>query len=135
MIRPWNHPREFTLRLDLPLMSKARPRCAKGGHAYMPPAYMEWKARCRDHLMHYWVDMDLPTLTQMELHVKAYGHGRSDPDNLIAALLDAGLPDKKTGWRGCWRDDRVTVCPVISFQWFKSREQYWEVSVRDCTLR
>ena len=39
------------LRLDLPLMSKARPRCARGGHAYMPQPYREWKSQARDHLM------------------------------------------------------------------------------------
>ena len=50
--------------------------------------------------MQHWVDFDLPTLTQMEIHVKAHGPGRADPDNLIAALLDAGLPDKKRAGAG-----------------------------------
>ena len=120
---------EINLRIELPLMSKARPRCTRGGHAYMPPRYMEWKRQARDQLMGFWVDMDLPTLEQFEFHVKAYGPGRSDPDNLIAAMLDAGLPDKKSDWRGCWRDDRVTVCPKLSFEWIRSRQQFWELRI------
>ena len=124
----------YHLRLDLPLMSKARPRCARGGHAYMPPAYMEWKARARDHLMQFWVDMDLPTLQHFEIEVTAHGPGRADGDNLVAAALEAGLPDKKTGWRGCWRDDRVTVCPVIIFRWQRSKRQFWEICVSTDTL-
>lgn len=117
------------LRLDLPLMSKARPRCARGGHAYMPPAYREWKDRARDHLMAHWVDFDLPTLEHFHIEVTAHGPGRHDGDNLIAALLDAGLPDKKTGWRGCWKDDRVTVIPYLVFRWERDRQMWWDVLI------
>ena len=120
---------EIKLRLDMPLMSKARPRCARGGHAYMPPNYREWKNQARDHLMAHWVDFDLPTLEQFTIHVEAHGPGRHDGDNLIAALLDAGLPDKKTGWRGCWKDDRVTVCPALSFRWCRDRYQFWDITI------
>lgn len=117
------------LRLDLPLMSKARPRCARGGHAYMPQPYREWKNQARDHLMQHWVDFDLPTLTHFTIDVVAHGPGRHDGDNLIAALLDAGLPDKSTGWRGCWKDDRVTVCPSLAFRWERDRQMWWDVSL------
>ena len=121
---------EIRLTVDLPLMSKARPRCARGGHAYMPPNYREWKRQATDRLMAHWVDFDLPTLSAFEFHVTAYGPGRGDGDNLIAAMLDAGLPDKKTGWRGCWTDDRVTCCPALSFRWHRSKQPRWELLIK-----
>lgn len=121
--------REISFRLDMPLKSKARPRLGKG-RAFMPKDYMEWKNATRDHLKQFWVDFDLPTLQQFELLVEAHGPGRCDADNLIGALLDAGLPDKKTGWPGAWKDDRVTVIPYISFRWVKDTDQYWDLTLR-----
>lgn len=96
----------------------------------MPKDYMDWKNQARDHLKQYWVDFDLPTLSQFELEVEAHGPGRCDADNLIGSLLDAGLPDKKTGWAGAWKDDRVTVIPYISFRWIRDKEQYWDLTFR-----
>ena len=122
--------RVISLRLDLPLQSKPRPRCTRMGRAYNPPEYSEWKAKARDHLMAYWVDMDLPTLELYELELQLHGHGRSDPDNLAGAILDAGLPDKRTGWRGCWRDDRVTCCRRLTVQWEKSAVPHWDLCIR-----
>lgn len=120
--------REIKFRLNMPLKSKARPRLGKG-RAFLPADYREWKNTTRDHLKQYWVDFDLETLSQFELHVEAHGPGRCDADNLIGALLDAGLPDKKTGWRGAWKDDRVTVIPFISFRWIRDKEQYWDIRI------
>ena len=54
-------------------MSKARPRCACGGHAYMLPNYRGGKNQARDHLMAHWVDFNLPTLEQFTIHVEAHG--------------------------------------------------------------
>ena len=93
----------------------------------MPKDYMEWKNQARDHLKQFWVDFDLPTLEQFECHVEAHGPGRCDADNLIGSLLDSGLPDKKTGWPGAWKDDRVTVIPYLTFRWIRDKEQYWDV--------
>lgn len=108
-------------------MGKARPRCG-GGHAYLPANYRDWKNRARDALMGYWVDLDLPTIQHCtRLEVYCYGPGRHDGDNLVGALLDAGLPDKKTGWRGCWRDDRVTVFPLIQIAWHRSASEKWQI--------
>lgn len=120
---------EFTFRLDLELMSKARPRFGKG-HSYLPAPYRDWKNRARDQLKAVWVEYGLETLENFRLHVEAHGPGRSDADNLIGALLDAGLPDSRTGWRGAWRDDRVTVIPELSFKWVRSREQFWLISIK-----
>lgn len=121
--------REIEFRLDLPLKSKARPRFG-GKRAFMPRDYVDWKNQARDHLKQFWVDFDLPTLEQFEMEVEAHGPGRCDADNLLGALLDSGIPDKKTGWAGAWKDDRVTVIPFVSLRWIRSKEQFWIVRLR-----
>jgi len=121
--------REIQFTLELPLMSKARPRFGQG-RSYLPAKYREWKNNARDQLKAIWVEFELDTLEQFEMEVEAYGPGRCDADNLIGALLDSGLPDKKTGWRGAWKDDRVTVIPYISFRWHRSKEEKWVVLLR-----
>lgn len=120
---------EINFRIDLPLMSKARPRFG-GGHSYLPAKYRDWKNQMRDHLKQYWIDFDLPTLRDFELELVAHGPGRCDGDNLLGAFLDAGLPDKKTGWPGAWADDRVTVIPFISLRWVRSKVPHWDVRIR-----
>ena len=121
--------REIRFRLDLPLMSKARPRFGKG-RSYLPAAYRDWKNQARDQLKAIWSEQELDTLQQFEIEVEAHGPGRCDADNLIGSLLDAGLPDKKTTWAGAWKDDRVTVIPYLSFRWIRDKEQFWDVLVR-----
>lgn len=121
-------------RLDLPLQSKPRPRCTRMGRAYNPPVYAEWKNQARDLLVAHWVEFELPTLEHFALELKMYGPGRSDPDNLAGAFLDAGLPCKKTGWRGCWRDDRVTVIHKLSIEWQRSKEQHWDATFTPTSL-
>ena len=121
-------------RLDLPLMSKSRPRFG-GGRAYMPQKYVQWKKDCADQLKKIWIENDLPTYdqqNQISLAVQVHGPGRMDPDNILGAFLDAGLPSK-SGWRGCWKDDRVTVIPSICISWARSREEFWVVSVSTIT--
>ena len=120
--------KEISFRLDLPLKSKARPRVARG-HAYMPKEYKEWQANARRLIKMAWDSSDLGVLEHCEIHVVAHGPGRSDPDNLIGALLDAMQPCKRTGWDGVIKDDRVTVVPVITFRWVRSKEQFWDVKV------
>lgn len=120
--------KEVSFRLDLPLVSKARPRFGKG-RSYLPAKYREWKLAATTRLKEVWQQLGLNTLNQFELHVEAHGPGRCDADNLIGALLDAGLPDKRSGWPGAWKDDRVTVVPSISFRWVRDREEFWDVSV------
>ena len=120
---------EIKFTLHLPLMSKARPRFGQG-RSYLPAKYREWKNNARDQLKAIWVEFELDTLQQFEMEVEAYGPGRCDADNLIGALLDSGIPDKKTGWAGAWKDDRVTVIPFISFRWHRSKEERWDVLLR-----
>ncbi|ACT65681.1 predicted protein [Cyanophage PSS2] len=118
------------VRLDMPLMSKARPRVARG-RAYMPAPYVNWKKTAQVQLESLWTENDLPTYdkeTPIKLSVQAHGPGRCDSDNLLGALLDAGLPVKQ-GWRGCWVDDRVTVIPWVCFEWVKNSEQFWVLQI------
>lgn len=119
---------EISFRLDVPLKSKARPRVARG-HAYMPKEYKTWQANARRLLRVIWDSHDLGVLDHCEIHVVAHGPGRCDPDNLIGALLDAMQPDKKTGWEGVIKDDRVTVVPVISFAWKRSKAEFWDIRI------
>lgn len=121
--------REIRFRLDLPLMSKARPRFGKG-RSYLPANYREWKDKARRLLRYFWESNELETLSQFDLHVEAHGPGRCDADNLIGSILDAGLPDKKTAWPGAWKDDRVTVIPYLSFRWVRDKEQYWDICIQ-----
>ena len=121
--------KEIQFRIDAPLKSKARPRFGKG-RSFMPKDYMEWKELVRGQLKRIWAEQELETLEQFELEVVGHGPGRNDGDNLIAAFMDAGLPDKKTGWAGAWKDDRVTVIPFLSFRWIRDREQFWLVTIR-----
>lgn len=120
--------KEIRFRLDLPLMSKARPRFGQG-RSYLPAAYREWKNKARRLMRYFWAQNELPVLQEFELYVEAHGPGRCDADNLIGSLLDAGLPDKKTQFEGCWRDDRVTVVPYISFRWVRDKKQFWDVCI------
>ena len=120
---------EIRFRLDLPLMSKARPRFGQG-RSYLPGPYRKWKDDARRLLRYFWETNGLETLTHFDLHVEAHGPGRCDADNLIGSLLDAGLPDKKSGWAGAWKDDRVTVVPYISFRWIRDKKQFWDVCIQ-----
>ncbi len=115
-------------------MSKARPRVARG-RAYMPAPYMDWKKEAQAKLETLWSEHELPTYdksTPIKLTVEAHGPGRCDSDNLLGALLDAGLP-KKSGWTGCWSDDRVTVIPWVCIEWVKSSEQFWLLKIDPMT--
>ncbi len=119
---------EIQFRLDLPLMAKARPRFGRG-HSYLPAKYRAWKDSARAELARIWDERQIPTLQRFELAVEAHGPGRSDADNLIGSLLDAGLPDKRSGWPGAWKDDRVTVIPSLCFHWIRDKEQFWLVNI------
>lgn len=115
-------------RLDLPLMAKARPRCCRN-RPYMPGPYKEWQSAARESIREVWNRQGLPTLQELELLVEVEGPARSDGDNLIGALLDAGLPHKASGWSGAWRGDHVAVLPRFAFSWRKSRTPSWSVCV------
>ena len=98
--------------LQVPLMSKARPRTAPGrSRPYMPPAYMQWKQRVRAQMGEWWTAPPLPFVNCLTL--KFCGPGRGDLDNLAGAILDAG--------NGLiWSDDRVTIVGAMALRWEKS---------------
>jgi Holliday junction resolvase RusA-like endonuclease len=71
--------------------AKARPRMTKSGHAYMPKAYMDWRARFRQ-LWHNCVPKFPPFSENIAVTVFFYtttGTMRPDLDNAAAAVLDA----------------------------------------------
>ena len=119
---------EFTFRLILPLMSKARPRAGRG-FVYLPPLYRAWQTLARAELRRIWMEQGMETLKACEISVEIHGPGRGDADNVIGALLDAGLPDRASGWSGAWADDRVTVVPFIACRWIRDRQQFWDVTI------
>lgn len=54
--------------LNVPLMSKARPRSPKGGgRPYMPKAYMDWKANVRAILGEWWTVPPLEKVSALVL--------------------------------------------------------------------
>ena len=115
--------------LALPLMSKARPRAGMG-RVYTPAPYRAWKDRARGELSRIWAEQGLARVEgPARMVIRAYGPGRCDADNLAGALLDAGLPDRKSGWPGVWRDDRVTVFPSLTLEWERSKDERWEVTI------
>lgn len=108
-------------------MSKARPRFARNGRTYMPERYRAWRHQAEDALKGHWLAFELPTVCHATASLDFYGPARFDLDNLVGAVLDAGLPNKSTGWRGCWRDDRVSVFSEICARWHKSSQQRTEI--------
>jgi Holliday junction resolvase RusA-like endonuclease len=98
--------------LNVPLMSKARPRSPRGGgRPYMPPAYMKWKATVRALLAEWWCE---PPLQQVSCLVLTFrGPARGDLDNLAGAVLDSG--------NGLvWADDRVNVLPAMALRFTRA---------------
>lgn len=99
-------------QLNVPLMSKARPRMSRrGGRAYMPISYMEWKARVRALMAEWWAEPPLDRVTCLVLSF--YGPARGDLDNLAGAVLDSG-----SGL--VWRDDRVNVISSMALRFTKA---------------
>jgi len=102
---------EFLFRV--PLMSKARPRFTrKTGHAYMPEAYVNWKANLRGLMGEWWTS---PPLAHINVIVFTFhGPARGDLDNLTGAVLDSG--------NGLiWVDDKVTVIRSMAVRWKKAK--------------
>jgi len=116
---------KFTL--NIPLKSKARPRFASG-HAYLPKDYREWKTLCHNELLSVFRENRWDQITQAQ-HISIHfcGHARHDLDNLVGAVLDAGLSDSK-GF-GVWADDRVTVFPSLCATFEKSRNQSIRIEI------
>jgi Holliday junction resolvase RusA-like endonuclease len=95
--------------LPVPLQPKARPRFGRGG-AYTDSKYRAWMQNVRAILSEWWTAPPLKKGQVVSLHLKFFGPGTSDLDNLEGAVMDAG--------NGIvWVDDRVIVLQHISAKW------------------
>lgn len=102
---------DISFTLNIPLKSKARPRFANG-HAYLPKDYREWKKDCSECIKAEFLKRDYKTVSRAShISISFSGHARHDLDNLVGAVLDAGLPH--SSWSGAWIDDRVSVFPSL----------------------
>ena len=61
------------LVLNVPLMSKARPRSMAGRSVpYMPPAYKKWKKEVRAQMAEWWVDEPLELVYLVRMTFKGH---------------------------------------------------------------
>lgn len=97
--------------LPLPLQPKTRPRFSR--HAYTDDKYAAWMQRCRAILGEWWTRPPLGKGEVIAVHFTFRGPGFSDLDNLVGAVMDAGLGI-------LWTDDRVTVLKRIEAEWQKA---------------
>ena len=96
----------------IPLKPKARPRSVDGKQPYMPADYKRWVKEMRAQMAEHWTDKPLNTVNV--LWCKFYGPARSDLDNLLGAVMDAG--------NGLiWRDDRVSIIARVEAEWEKAK--------------
>lgn len=58
------------------------------------------------------------------VHVEAHGLARNDADNLLGAILDAGIGL-------LWVNDNVRICRRVSCEWFRapSNQQKWVIHI------
>lgn len=101
------------IRLQVPLQPKDRPRAStKDGvlRSHRNPKYVAWMKKARALLQKHWVGPLLTGKTLISVRMMFYGPGRSDLDNLVGAVLDAG-----TGI--IWVDDRVTIVRYVEASW------------------
>lgn len=119
----------ITVVLDEPLQGKERPRTdgRRRGRLYMPDGYTKWKIRVRDKLVRAFTEagVTLPIARFEDFRIETHGPCRHDGDNLIGALFDAGLPNRKKGFAGVWVDDRVSRIPRFHFAHVKDRSEFW----------
>ena len=107
--------------LNVPLMSKARPRSTDQKKPYMPATYKKWKSLVRAQLAEHWTD---PPLQKVEvLTFKFFGPARGDLDNLMGAVLDAGN-------RLVWEDDRVSIISKLHGEHEKAKTDEQKIEIR-----
>lgn len=102
-----------TLRLDLPLQPKERPRQGRG-RSFTSPRYRQWLEDARGELQAQW--QGRPPLEHALFAVEFHGHGRSDVDNLEGAVLDVAVK------AGVIHDDRCSRLPLHASYWQPSPE-------------
>lgn len=100
-------------------MPKQRPRF-NGRSAHLSHRYRHWLEDARASMRKQWEGPPLPLLEDLE--VSFHGPARSDIDNLLGAVLDAG-----TGI--LWVNDRVSVIPQATARFFKDSLAKQEIHI------
>lgn len=119
---------DYTIVVEMPLHSKARPRLTRSGHAYMAQSYREAQAEMRRQVAAQWSGEPLDG--PLAVHIEMHGEGRGDADNLMGFVLDAVGPSKKD--KGVlWIDDRVSVITYLSSEWHKApkADSKWVIKI------
>ena len=113
-----------TIRVKMPLFSKARPRVTSRG-TFMPKEYKQRQAEMRRQLLEEWGTRE-PLAGPIALDLELYGEGRADADNIIGALMDSAN-------KFLWIDDRVSIIPQISVKWEKAAksDSLWILKIYD----
>ncbi len=114
--------RRCCITLNVPLMSKARPRSFSGQKVpYMPAKYKKWKAEVRAQLAEWWTD---PPLEEVQIvAIKFMGPARADLDNLMGAVLDCGN-------KLIWDDDRVSIISRLYGEFKKTKESNSQIQLK-----
>lgn len=121
------HSPDYEFTLDVSLKSKARPRFSNG-HAYLPKDYREWKKVCADRINAHFSAHGWPRISHARhLSLTFHGPARHDLDNLVGAVMDAGL--KNSSWDGAWVDDRVSVFPSICANFVRDATEHITIKV------
>ena len=107
--------------LDVPLMSKARPRSTAQRTPYMPAKYKRWKEDVRSQLAEWWVQPPLEQIAVVAF--KFRGPARSDLDNLEGAILDAGN-------KLIWVDDRTSIIKKLWAEHEKAKQAESQIEIR-----
>ncbi|MGA1710405.1 MAG: RusA family crossover junction endodeoxyribonuclease [bacterium] len=114
---------DYTLRIKMPLFSKARPRMTRSGHVYMASSYRALQAEMKKQLLAQWQDeppLEGPLCVEMVLK----GEARGDLDNIAGAFMDSGH-------NILWMDDRVSIISKLQVSWEKAskKDSEWFVSI------
>ena len=107
--------------LDVPLMSKARPRSTAQRTPYMPARYKRWKADVRAQLAEWWIRPPVKEIAVLAFKFK--GPARSDLDNLEGSILDAGN-------KLIWVDDRTSIIKKLWAEHEKAKQDESQIEIR-----
>jgi Holliday junction resolvase RusA-like endonuclease len=94
----------------------------KLGHVFMPQAYKDAQAEMRRQMRLQWPGE--PLEGPIAVRVIMFGEARLDADNGAGAALDCGNDL-------IWKDDRVSVVPVVLAEWHKApkKDSRWLIQI------
>ena len=112
------------LRLDGPIVTKARPRFRTGQGGYLPQRYRDWKeAAIADLLCQTHGLPDLP-FQQVTIDILIQGKATNDLDNIAGAVLDALVQ------AGVLKDDRVSCVPALSLKYLPGKQSTTTITLQ-----